>query len=226
MNANKSPQRAPIWGLRAPVFFIALSLIPILAGIYRLVKLVSGEATSQDDLRFLRSVVPVLLHIGASITFVLFGAFQFHEGLRKARPAWHRRAGWTATVTGFLSATTGIWMTLAYDIPVKLQGGLLTGVRLLVGTAMAAFLVLAVASIKRHDVRKHRAWMMRAYALGLGAGTQTVLFLLPAPFVGEITGLPRDVLLTLSWLLNLLIAEFLIREQHPEVQLGMPGRVS
>lgn len=226
MNDNKSPRRAHIRALRAPVFFIALSLIPVLAGIYRLLKLAIGEATSPDDLRFLNSVMPVLLHIGASIAFVLLGAIQFHEGLRKAHPRWHRQAGWTAVVTGVLSATTGIWMTLAYDIPVKLQGGLLIGVRLLVGTAMAAFLVFAVASIKRQDLRNHRAWMMRAYALGLGAGTQSALFLLPAPFVGEITGFARDVLLTVGWLLNLLVAEFLIRDQRFERPVDVPGRAS
>ena len=223
MNDKKSPFAVHVRALRAPAFFIALSLIPILAGIFRLVKVASGEATSHDDVRFLNSALPVVLHIGASIAFIILGAFQFHEGLRKARPRWHRRAGWVATVAGVLSATTGIWMTLAYDIPVRLQGGLLIGARLLVGSGMAAFLLLAIASIRRRDVRNHRAWMMRAYALGLGAGSQAVLFLLPAPFVGEITGFPRDVLLAVSWLLNLLIAEFLIRNRHLKGSVELQG---
>lgn len=223
MNDNKSPFPVHVRALRAPAFFIVLSLIPILAGIFRLVNVASGVATSQDDVRFLNSALPVVLHIGASIAFILLGAFQFHDGLRKARPRWHRRAGWVATVAGVLSAMTGIWMTLAYDIPVRLQGGLLIGARLLVGTGMAAFLLLAVASIRRRDVRNHRAWMMRAYALGLGAGTQAVLFLLPAPFVGEITGFLRDVLLTVAWLLNLFIAEFLIRNRHLEGSVELQG---
>jgi uncharacterized membrane protein len=226
MNDNRTPIAVHVRALRAPAFFMALCLIPILAGLFRLVKVASGEVTSQDDLRFLNSALPVVLHIGASIAFILLGAFQFHEGLRNARPRWHRRAGWVATVAGVLSATTGIWMTLAYDIPVRLQGGLLIGARLLVGTGMAAFLVLALASIRRRDLRNHRAWMMRAYALGLGAGTQAVLFLLPAPFVGEITGFPRDVLLTVAWLLNLFIAEFLIRNQRSERPVESPMRAT
>jgi hypothetical protein len=223
MNANKLPFTVHMGTSRTPVFFIALSLIPVLAGIYRLLKIASGDVTSQDDLRFLSSPLPVVLHIGASIAFILLGAFQFQEGLRKAYPKWHRRAGWTATAAGTLSAITGIWMTLAYDIPTRLQGGLLVGARLLVGTAMAAFLLLAIASIRRQDVHHHRAWTMRAYALGLGAGTQTLLFLLPAAFVGEVTGLPRDVLLTVGWLLNLLIAEFLIRKRHLEGSVELQG---
>ncbi len=51
-------------------------------------------------------------------------------------------------------------------------GDLLWVIRLLVGSAMAAFLVLGFAAIRRRDIPAHRAWMIRAYALGLGAGTQ------------------------------------------------------
>ena len=35
-------------------------------------------------------------------------------------------------------------------------------------------LVLGVTAVRRHDIGAHRAWMMRAYALSLGAGTQVV----------------------------------------------------
>lgn len=44
--------------------------------------------------------------------------------------------------------------------------------RLVVGSAMALSIVLGFAAIRRRDVTRHRAWMTRAYALGLGAGTQ------------------------------------------------------
>ena len=37
---------------------------------------------------------------------------------------------------------------------------------------MAACIVLGFAAIRRGDVARHRAWMTRAYALALGAGTQ------------------------------------------------------
>ena len=37
---------------------------------------------------------------------------------------------------------------------------------------MGAFLVLGFTAIRRRDIPAHRAWMIRAYALGLGAGTQ------------------------------------------------------
>ena len=37
---------------------------------------------------------------------------------------------------------------------------------------MAAAIVLGFTAIRRRDIAAHRAWMIRAYALGLGAGTQ------------------------------------------------------
>ena len=39
---------------------------------------------------------------------------------------------------------------------------------------MILCLVLGLRAILRRDVPTHRAWMIRAYALGLGAGTQVV----------------------------------------------------
>ena len=36
---------------------------------------------------------------------------------------------------------------------------------------MAAALVLGFAAIRRRDLPAHRAWMIRAYAVGLAAGT-------------------------------------------------------
>ena len=51
-------------------------------------------------------------------------------------------------------------------------GDLLWGSGSLVGSAMAASIVLGFAAIRRRDIPAHRAWMIRAYALALGAGTQ------------------------------------------------------
>ena len=51
-------------------------------------------------------------------------------------------------------------------------GDLLWVFRLLVGSGMAASIVLGLVAIRRRDIARHRAWMTRAYALALGAGTQ------------------------------------------------------
>ena len=69
-------------------------------------------------------------------------------------------------------------MTVFYAIPAEMNGPALIVMRLVLGTAMAAAIVVAFLAIRRGDVRTHSAWMTRAYAIGLGAGTQ-LLTLLP-----------------------------------------------
>lgn len=103
-------------------------------------------------------------------------------------------------------------MTLRYTIPPQLQGSLLFWVRLVVGGGMALALVLALRAILDRNVASHRAWMLRAYAVGQGAGTQ-VLFLLPPQLLsGEaVTGMLRDVMMTAAWAANVLVAESVIR---------------
>ena len=70
---------------------------------------------------------------------------------------------------------------------------------------------LAVLAIRRRDLARHEAWMIRAYALAQGAGTQAVLMLPPTLVLGEVTHLTRDVLMVLAWALNVVVAEWLIR---------------
>lgn len=39
---------------------------------------------------------------------------------------------------------------------------------------MTVFIVLGIIAIRRRDLAAHRAWMVRGYALGIGAGTQAL----------------------------------------------------
>jgi uncharacterized membrane protein YozB (DUF420 family) len=71
-------------------------------------------------------------------------------------------------------ALCGPWMTVYYPRPVG-DGEVLVVVRLIVGSAMLACIVLAVLAIRRRDIPSHSAWMTRAYALALGAGTQALI---------------------------------------------------
>ena len=84
------------------------------------------------------------------------------------------------------------------------------GVRLLVASAMAASIVLAFTAIRRRDIPTHRAWMIRAYALAAGAGTPAVTQGVSEAAFG--TGdLPKALSMTSGWLINLAVAEWLIR---------------
>jgi Predicted membrane protein (DUF2306) len=74
---------------------------------------------------------------------------------------------------------------------------------------------LAWLAIRRRDVPRHEAWMIRAYALGQGAGTQAGLMLPPTLIIGELAYLTRDVFMVLAWVINALVAEWIIRRTSP-----------
>ncbi len=202
------------WWTR-PALLIALSAVPLLFGVVRLVRMSSGASPTPEDARFIAAPVPVVAHIIAAMLFSVVGAFQFASEVRRRWPRWHRVAGRVVFAAGIAVAVSGLWMTVFYKFPEGLQGPLLFTVRLLVGVGMLAALVLALTSILRRDVPKHSAWMMRAYALGLGAGTQAVLMLPWTLAFGIPKYLPYELLMTLAWLINLGVAESIIRRSAP-----------
>ncbi len=102
-------------------------------------------------------------------------------------------------------------MTAFYPLAPHLQGELLYWFRLAVGSAMAVFLILGLTAILRRDLRSHRAWVTRGYAVGQGAGTQAIVGLSSLALFGTPSELVRDLLLIAGWLINLVVAEWVIR---------------
>ena len=208
----KKPRRE--WMIAAAL--VVLSFVPSIAGIARLTSLGNQAAINPDNARFLTSPVPITLHVVASLVFGLIGAFQFLPSFRQRNIQWHRTAGKWLMGAGLISALTGLWMTVFYTIPQPLQGSLLYIVRLLVGVGMALSIYLAWTTIRAKNVSAHKAWMMRAYALGQGAGTQVVIFLPYIALLGQPDQLTRDILMSLAWVMNLVYAEWLLRPHFPK----------
>lgn len=192
---------------------LALTAIPFLAGVVRLVGLAFGAPVTPENARFIAVPLPVVVHVFSVSLYCILGAFQFAPGFRRRRPNWHRVAGRVLVVAGIVAGLSGLWMTQFYPIPTRLQGDLLHGVRLLVGSAMIVSIVLAWTAIMRRDIAQHSAWMIRGYALGQGAGSQ-VLVLLPWTLIfGEASGLTRDILMSAAWVINLIVAEWIIHRR-------------
>ncbi len=197
-----------------PAGLIALSFIPVAAGTFRLLQLAGGAQMTPDNARFFAAPLPVVLHIVSSVIFCILGAIQFSPGLRRRNPGWHRAAGRALVPCGLVAALAGLWMTQFYppgtEPPASFDGPLVYAIRLVAGSAMAVSLCLAFAAIRRRDIPHHRAWMMRAYALGLGAGTQ-VFTHLPWYLLPSIRGeLARTLFMSAGWVINLAVAEWLI----------------
>jgi uncharacterized membrane protein len=192
-----------------PFALIALALIPAIAGSLRLVELAGGPHLMPANPRASASPVPVVVHIVCALTYAIVGAFQFSAGLRRRRPGWHRLAGRVLVVLGLAVALSALWMTQFY--PREPGTGELTHLfRLVFGSSMAASIVLGFAAIRRGDVTHHRAWMTRAYALALGAGTQAFTQGIGEPIFGT-SETTHALLLGAGWGINLAVAECVIR---------------
>ena len=84
----------------------------------------------------------------------------------------------------------------------------------LAGALLAVGLVLGVAAILRRDVHTHQRWRARAYAVAQGSGTQT-LILGPMVFlVGQPSGALKATGMGAAWVINLLVAEWLVRRSQ------------
>jgi len=149
------------------------------------------------------------VHVYASIICLPAGFTQFSPGLLKRAPRWHRVSGRIyAFVAVFLAGPSG------FVIGLHANGG---------PTSQLAFCLLAILWVyctlkgwhtaRKGDIKAHRNWMIRSFALALSAIT------LRAWKVGLVAAFhprPMDVyriVAWLGWVLNLLIAEWIIRRR-------------
>lgn len=196
------------------VGLLVLSFVPVVGGTFRLAEL--GLGTSIEFLpinpRIESAPIPVIFHLVSSIAYCILGAFQFLPTLRRNHPLWHRLAGRLLVCAGVVSALSGLWMTHFYAFPAQLQGTLLYVVRVIVSVAMVIFIGVAISSILKKRVIKHQAFMIRAYALGQGAGTQVLITLPWLLSVGEPEGFTREILMSAAWLVNIAVGEWVIKK--------------
>lgn len=196
---------------------ILLSLVPSVSGGARLMELAQGAVVTPANARFFAMPLPVILHICTAIPFSILGALLFVPDLRRGRPSWHRATGRVLAVCGLVVALSGIWMTLVYPWP-EGDGAPLYGMRLVVGSAMTASIILGVAAALRRDIATHGDWMIRAYALGMGAATQVLthlpwFILMGAPGEGV-----RAFLMGAGWGINVLVAEWIIQRRRSQTR--------
>ena len=194
-----------------PVALVALSIIPLTAGTLRLIQLAGGPAVIPADARFTGFPVALVVHIVGAAVFALGSILQLVPRFRRKHLTWHRRAGRVLAVAGLMVAGSALWLTLTYS-PKPGTGDVLYAFRLVFASAMVGAIVLGVRAARARNIPAHRAWMVRAYAIGLAAGTQAFTEPLGGALFG--TGSVRDDLAKgAAWVINLAIAEWAIRRQ-------------
>ena len=197
-----------------PAGLILLTAIPALGGVLGLVGFATGAALTPDDTQFRTLPLPIVLHIVSALPFCLLGAFQFAPGVRRSFPGFHRLVGRMVVLCGLVAGLSGLWMTQFILFALPSQSPLLYGFRMLFGSAMVLSLALGLVAILRRDVARHRAWMLRGYAIGQGAGTQALTALLWMILFGTLGEPTKDWLMGASWVINLVVAQWLVRRKR------------
>jgi uncharacterized membrane protein len=195
-----------------PAALILLSIIPLTGGAFRLVELAKGAEITAANARFFASPLPVIFHIVGACFYALLGALQFVSRFWRRGTNWHRIVGRLLVPCGLAVGLSGIWMTLFYPHPVG-DGDLLSVLRLLFGLGMVISIILGYTAIRRRDIIQHRAWMTRAYAIGLGAGTQVLTLMVGELIAGKPNEFSRAMLMGAAWVINLAVAEWSIRKR-------------
>ncbi|NJS39790.1 MAG: DUF2306 domain-containing protein [Rhodobacteraceae bacterium] len=184
-----------------------LSFIPVLTAVINTAQIPTG--TYPPDSAHL-AVAPVswFLHVLAGAAFGISGPVNFVLALRRRFGRLHR-------VTGrifFLSALVLGGSALIILASVEPQRTPIVDIaRGVFGMALLVAVAKAMAAIRRRDIAGHRAWVIRAYAIGMGLGTVALVFFPIYLVTGSApAGAAADLLFAASWSINIGIAEWVI----------------
>lgn len=169
--------------------------------------LVQGRPAKEHpfDGRYQARPILTLIHIIAGAIFLVIGPFQFMERFRTRHWKLHRLLGKIFIVTGVISAVTA----LIFVAVLPVFGSFSSSVAVTFGSLLFLFSIgRAYALIRRRQVKLHREWMIRSYALGLGIATFRLLLpILMAPPLRASFVEAWDTVTWLGFSINLLVAE-------------------
>jgi uncharacterized membrane protein len=182
--------------------------IPVMLAAVSVVQIPLG-ALPADSQRLASVPVSFFLHALAGVLFGVLGPLQFVRALRRRFGALHRLSGRVFVLAGAGLALSGLALLLQVE---SLATGLLDGARGLFGLALIAALVRGVAAARAHELHRHRVWMIRAYAIGMGQSTVALIMFPLYLITGDPPmGLASDIVVVGMWLLNIAAAEWIVR---------------
>ena len=220
---DRAPARTP--RLVVAILVVLTVAIPVLAFPYVLLDRGASRIDVQTDLMW----VALVIHVPAASLAAVLGALQLVPRVRANRQR-HRLIGRTFLAVGTLAfVVTGI--PLALTTP----DGNVTRFGVLVPALLWPVLaVTAWRAIRGGEVTRHREWMTRLYALTLFAITARMvtplLLLLQVPVMDSRYGGDVQAAVTasipygqwLGWIVNLTIAELIIRRTRRADFTGSP----
>lgn len=197
MRSAHAVARRTGWGLMT---LLALGV----AGYAAAALLVPGFRTPFVRTLYIESPGAMPLHLVGGLLAIAVGAFQVNGRLRARYLSWHRVLGRVYVVAVVTGGVAGLVLA------VRAFGGLASnfGFGLLAACWLGATLN-AWRHIRRGDVRSHRAWMLRSYALTLAAVTLR-LYLPASQAAGIAFEAAYPAIAWLCWVPNLLVVEWFL----------------
>jgi len=132
-------------------------------------------------------------HIIPGSLFIALAPLQFARGLRERHPRFHRWSGRLLLLTALPTGLTGILLQLRSPY----GGALALSSILVAGGLFLGAAIIAYQAIRRGDRERHREWMIRMLAVGLGVGT---VRLIAAPLLLLTGQRPLELMGVAFWL--------------------------
>jgi uncharacterized membrane protein len=191
------------------------TFIPVLNALVETVQIPTGTY-ARDSAHLAVAPLSWFLHVLAGAAFGIAGPVNFALALRRRFGRLHRVTGRIFVVAGMLLGLSAVSLILSVE---PQRTPVIDIARVVFGLALLVALANAVAAIMRRDITGHRNWVIRAYAIGMGAGTVALVFF-PIYLVtgAPPTGLGSDVIFVTWWALNIGFAEWVIHRITPSVR--------
>ncbi len=202
----------------AIVLFVA-TFIPIASAPLRMFEILTDQLPA-DAIKFTTVPWTLFFHSLGGLAFGVAGPLQFAGALKL-------RFGWLHKLIGRIFVTAALFLAvsalrLLIEFPHD-STWVLVSARAVAALGMLLAITLALSAVWNRDFAKHRAWMIRTYALGMGPAAISFIMLPIFLIRGKaLEGYFADSLFVLSWVINLTIAEIIIR--HIELPNALPNK--
>lgn len=202
------------WGPRIvwPLIYFTMFVLIVFATVRTLEILNGGALGDSGDFgpppefadRYYRHPLVSFIHMGTGILFLLFAPLQFSTKFRAKNLTLHRWIGRVLMTAGLVAGVTGILAGLWLPA----FGGISTMLAVwFFGIANIICFLRSFWCARNRMIPAHREWIMRAFAIGLGVGTQRILIFIFMPFQLAPFDQIFGPLLWLGIAINLLVAE-------------------
>jgi len=161
----------------------------------------------QFEARFAAHPTLTLLHVLPGALFLTLGPLQFSRRIRARHLPFHRWSGRVLVVAAIVSAIASLYFGVLHPF-----AGLGEVSSIATFGALIVFSVVrGFVAIRRGDVARHREWMIRAFAIGIGISTIRVVGAIVQLVARTTPAETVTISFWAGWTLTLAVAETWIR---------------